>query len=77
MAGSIATGSLADSELVLDDPREITWLDAERPLAAKFLRHRLTMLQHVSDDDSEPLMASSYIPARADIACGGLAARDS
>jgi hypothetical protein len=26
--------------LIFDDPGQVTWLNAERPFAAQFLRHR-------------------------------------
>jgi hypothetical protein len=37
MAGAVPAGSLADGELILDNPDQITRLDTKRPLAAEFL----------------------------------------
>ena len=47
VAGSDTARPLADGELVLDDPDEVARLDTECPLAAQFLRHRVTMLHHL------------------------------
>lgn len=39
VTGPVTARSFANCQLILDDPNEITWLNTEGPLAAKFLRH--------------------------------------
>ena len=59
MACPVATRTLANGELILHDPDEITGLNSEGPLATQFLRHRVTMLPHADDVQFQTLTTAA------------------